>query len=141
MGEISQGLTFPSQKDIVMLNREHIRRTGGNSAGAGKFHNENSLLWVLDAIRYSDYYPTVSQKAAILAWAIINGHVFIDGNKRTGMMAMMIFLRQNGFALQALHEEIVDVAVRVANAHEERYDREKFERWVSAHLTLLVPPT
>ena len=96
MGETSQGLTYPTHENIVKLNRRNIQRTGGNLAGAGKFHNESSLLWVLDAIQHplfgEDLYPTISQKAAVLAWTIINGHVFIDGNKRTGMWAIMTFL-------------------------------------------------
>lgn len=95
------GLNYPSFEDIVNTNIKLIRETGGNIAGAGRFQNENSLNWVLEAIQDPVYYPTISDKASILAWAIIDGHVFIDGNKRTGLMSMMIFLIQNGFYISA----------------------------------------
>ncbi len=145
MGETSQGLTFPTKADIVKLNREHIQRTGGNRDRAGQFHNENSLSWVLEAIQHPLFgqhqYPTVAEKAAILAWAIINSHVFMDGNKRTGMMTMMIFLRQNGFILQASDDEIIKVAVQVANAREENFTQAQFTKWVQQHIRPIVPST
>jgi death-on-curing protein len=144
MGEAGQGLTFPTRDNIVRLNREHIHRTGGNRDGAGRFLNENSLEWVLEAIQHplfgQDLYPAISQKAAILAWTIINGHVFLDGNKRTGMSAMMIFLRLNGFLLVASDEVIIEVAIRVATARESNYSQEAFMSWVSKHMELLLPP-
>lgn len=141
MGETSQGLTYPTYENIVDLNIRQIQRTGGNLDGAGKFHNENSLLWVLDAIQHPLYYPTISQKAAALAWTIINGHVFIDGNKRTGISALMIFLRLNGFRLAGTDAEIMRVAIQVANAHGENYTREQFAEWVKKHLMFILPPT
>ncbi|MCA9923915.1 MAG: type II toxin-antitoxin system death-on-curing family toxin [Anaerolineales bacterium] len=141
MGEVSQGLNFPSQENIIKLNQEHIRRTGGNLDGAGKFHNEGSLNWVLEAIQYpifgQDLYPTISEKAAILAWTIINGHVFLDGNKRTGISAMEIFLRLNGFFLSARDSEFIEVAILAANAHENEYTNKDFHQWVRNHLRLL----
>lgn len=117
MGETGQGLSFPTRQNIIDLNVKHLRRTGGHEAKAGQFHNENSLIWVLEAIQHplfgQDPYPTISEKAAILAWTIINGHVFQDGNKRTGMSTMMIFLIKNGFYLDATDEEIISIAVQV----------------------------
>lgn len=145
MGKTGSGLSYPTIEDIANLNRKLIQQTGGNHDGAGYFLNKGSLEWVLDAIQYPLFgeiqYQTISEKAAILAWTIINGHVFIDGNKRTGILAMMIFLRKNGFFLSAPEDEIVDIAVKVAAARERAYTQEEFKEWTTNHLKLLMPPS
>ena len=145
MGETGQNLVFPTKEDIAALNRSHILQTGGFLEGAGKFHNESSLEWVLEAIQYplfgSQPYPTISEKAGILGWVIIHNHVFHDGNKRTGMITVMAFLEINGFYLHAGDEEILEVAVRVANPSPTNYSKEKFIQWVKNHLDVLIPPS
>lgn len=144
MGTIGSGLTYPSIEEIIETNKLLIRETGGNLGGAGLFHNEGSLRWVLDAIQYPsfgiDLYPAISDKAAILAWSIIDGHVFIDGNKRTGLMVMMGFLEQNGFYISATEGELFEVTLRVATASICSYTKEGFTEWVSSHMKLLYPP-
>lgn len=138
------GLTYPSIENIVNANIKLIRETGGDVDSAGHFHNESSLNWVLDAIQYpvfdTEPYPTISDKASLLAWTIIDGHVFIDGNKRTGLISMMLFLEQNGFYISARENELFDVAHKVATASICGYTREQFTVWIRKHMKLLYPP-
>lgn len=47
--------------------------------------------------------------AAILCEAIVRGHPYIDGNKRTGFLAAFAFLSINGIDLNADEDEVVDV--------------------------------
>jgi len=60
-----------------------------------------------------DPYPTIFEKAALLAWRIIKGHIFLDGNKRTGMEACRLLLDINGYDL-LINQEVVGVALQVA---------------------------
>ena len=55
----------------------------------------------------SEFFPTLYDKAAALAEAIINFHVFVDGNKRTALLAASAMLQLNGMCLDAPHEEEV----------------------------------
>ena len=43
-----------------------------------------------------ELYPTVAEKAASLAFSLINDHPFLDGNKRAVHAAMGVFLILNG---------------------------------------------
>ena len=43
-----------------------------------------------------ELYRGLFEKAAVLARGIICDHVFVDGNKRTGLAAAAVFLEQNG---------------------------------------------
>ena len=45
--------------------------------------------------------------AATYAHGIVRNHPFIDGNKRTGLMAAYVFLGANGLRLRASEEDAV----------------------------------
>ena len=76
--------------DIVEINRRMISHFGGIFfQGDDNLANRGSLEYVLAEIYGSLYgqelYPDIFQKAGLIAWRIIVGHIFHDGNKRTGM--------------------------------------------------------
>jgi len=134
-------LIFPTREDIIKLNRRHIEKSRNFYVGLDNLRNSNSLEWVLEAIQYPlfgvDNYPTLAEKAAILAWTIIDGHVFYDGNKRTGMSALDILIRQNGYQLDASNDEFVEIALRIANKNPEQdYTFDEFAEWVRDKLIL-----
>jgi len=61
-----------------------------------------------------DLYPDVFQKAAALLESLANNHPFIDGNKRTAITSSAIFLRQNGYLLEASQHELERFTLSVA---------------------------
>jgi prophage maintenance system killer protein len=44
-------------------------------------------------------YTTLFEKVAALGLGMVQGHVFLNGNKRSGLMAMVMMLRINGWDL------------------------------------------
>jgi len=133
-------LKLPTREDIVRTNRLHIELTGGDYQGPDNLLYPGSLEWVLEAIQYPlsdiDLYPSVAEKAARLAWTIIRGHVFRDGNKRTGMSALQAMIRLNGYRLDVTADEIVEIALGIAGGYEEDYSYEEFVRWVRSKIRL-----
>ncbi len=108
-------LTVP---DVIEINRRMIAHFGGIFfEGDDNLANRGSLEYVLAEIHGSLYeqelYPDLFQKAGLIAWRIITGHIFHDGNKRTGMESCRLFLELNGYILK-MDMEIVDVALRIA---------------------------
>jgi len=59
-------------------------------------------------------YPSLFQKAAVLARGLICDHCFTDGNKRTGMVAAAIFLGVNGYRFRPPWEKVVELARLIA---------------------------
>jgi death-on-curing protein len=51
-------------------------------------------------------YPGVWQKAGAFMHSLIANHPFMDGNKRTGLVATMDFLDRNGIATEPLDEDL-----------------------------------
>jgi death-on-curing protein len=130
----------PTWEDIILLNHRLIEETGGLWIGPDNLRNSGSLKWVLEAIQYPlfgfDLYPTLAEKAALLAWIIIDDHVFHDGCKRTGMAALEVFILLNGYRLGASGDEIRDVAILVAQSTQIGYTRDDFVSWVRGKICL-----
>ena len=61
-----------------------------------------------------DLYPTLLEKAARLGYGLINNHPFIDGNKRTGTHAMLVFLGVNQVFLEYDDAALIETILRVA---------------------------
>ena len=112
--------------DVLEINRRMIQTFGGIFfEGDDNLGNPGSLEYILEAVQGSlfgyDPYPTLVEKAAALAWRIIAGHVFHDGNKRTGMEACRLLLDLNGYVMR-IDAKVVDVAVRIASGKMEFTD-------------------
>jgi death-on-curing protein len=60
---------------------------------------EGALARPLWHAQYGD--PDVAHLAAVLAHGIAEGQHFMDGNKRTAFLAMVVFLARNGHGLSA----------------------------------------
>jgi len=54
-------------------------------------------------------------QAAALAHGIAERQVFIDGNKRTAVLALRYFLEENGFVLSASEDQLFDWMVSLAH--------------------------
>ena len=60
-------------------------------------------------------YKTIEAKAARLGYSLVNNHPFVDGNKRTGMMAMLLFFEINGAGREYTDEEVIRVGLALAD--------------------------
>jgi death-on-curing protein len=142
MGTTSRAIVFPTHDDIVEINRYHIESTGGFHDGGNNIINLGSLKWVLDAIQHPlfgvDQYPSIAEKAAILSWKITAGHVFFDGNKRTGTSALLIFLQANGYRLDASHDDIIDMMLHISSPEKEIFDYEDYVEWIRDKIAIIT---
>ncbi|MBI5420800.1 MAG: type II toxin-antitoxin system death-on-curing family toxin [Parcubacteria group bacterium] len=77
-----------------------------------------------------ELYPTLHDKAAVYARTIIQNHPFLDGNKRTGMTAAFVFLKNNGYKSTAERGEIEKGALEII---EKRLDIEAIASWLKHH--------
>ena len=62
----------------------------------------------------NDLYPSIYDKAAQLCYGISNNHPFTDGNKRTALHSMYVYLIINGFDITATQQEVEDLIINVA---------------------------
>jgi len=74
--------------------------------------------------------PDVADLAAAYGCGIARNHPFIDGNKRTAFVAVELFLRLNGQALQAEDSECVLTMLAVADGS---LSEPAFATWLRLH--------
>jgi death-on-curing protein len=67
-----------------------------------------------------DLYPTIHLKAAALMESLVRNHPLIDGNKRLGFAATIVFYALNGWRLQLPQQDAaVDLVLGVATGEVE----------------------
>ena len=62
----------------------------------------------------NDLYPSLYDKVAQLCYGIVKNHPFTDGNKRTALHSMYVYLIINGFDIIATQQEVEDLIINVA---------------------------
>jgi len=62
----------------------------------------------------NDAYPTLVEKAAALVHSAVRNHALVDGNKRLGLMLIVVFLGVNGVRLHASNDQAYDFIVAIA---------------------------
>lgn len=103
-----------SEETILRIHDEQIEEHGG----ANGVRDENALLAALaspwSGFGNHELYPSTEEKASRLCYEIITQHPFVDGNKRTGLMALLIVLLHAGKHLDARHSSLISLAKSVA---------------------------
>ena len=62
----------------------------------------------------NDLYPSIYDKAAQLCYGLANNHPFTDGNKRTALHSMYVYLIINGFDITATQQDVENMIIGVA---------------------------
>ena len=123
--------------EIASLNQEAVRRFGGlSNSGAEGFLNRDRLEYVLESTLFPVFghspYPTAVDKIAAIAQANISRHVFLDGNKRTGLAVIYALAHMNGFSFRPTRED-EDFMVRIAS---EKLSPRQVAAWLKKRLSV-----
>lgn len=119
-----------SKNQILMLHSQLIEETGGTDGIRDEGLLESALNAPFQSFSGVESYPSIEQKAARLGFGIIKNHAFLDGNKRIGAHAMLVFLLLNDIELDYSQEELVEIVLKVA-ASEATFDG--LLAWIISH--------
>ena len=87
-----------------------LEQFGGLAGGGPRGESYEGVEAAVQAVKNS-YYETVEELAAAYAVYLVQGHVFLDGNKRTGAAAMLTFLEANGVSVKIPPEELASMMI------------------------------
>ena len=65
----------------------------------------------------NDLYPSIYDKAAQLCYGVANNHPFTDGNKRTALHSMYVYLIINRFDIMATQQDVENMIIDVASGN------------------------
>ena len=119
-----------TKSQILLLHEQLITETGGSSGLRDEGMLDSALNAPFQTFGKEDMYPSLQQKAARLCFGLVKNHPFVDGNKRIGAHAMLVFLALNGVELQHSQAELSDVILQLAAGEIEATD---LLRWILEH--------
>lgn len=113
-------------ESVVTMHGYMIEETGGTEGIRDKKSLDSALNSPFHTAGGKDLFPTKLEKAARLGYGIIANHPFVDGNKRAGIHAMILFLDLNGIHIEFNNKELIDLGLGVASGQLKYEDVYKF---------------
>ena len=101
-------------KIILRLHDLSIITYGGSQGIRDRGLMESAIARPYQTFGGEYLYPTVFEKAAALVESILINHPFIDGNKRTGFLAMLLMLELGNLKITATNTAIYNFTIQIS---------------------------
>ena len=101
-------------KIILRLHDLSIITYGGSQGIRDQGLMESAIARPYQTFDGEDLYPTVFEEAAALTESIIINHPFIDGNKRTGLLAMLVILEIGNSKITASNDDTYNFTIQIS---------------------------
>lgn len=115
---------------ILFIHHRLIETTGGSHGIRDLGGLQAAAARPQATFEGKELYPDLFAKAAALLESLIRNHPFVDGNKRTAIASTGLFLRQNGWAVEATQEELYAFTMRMATGESSLPEG---RGWLAAH--------
>lgn len=112
-------MKYVTKKMVMVINRL-VTEISGGAKSDGDYIRPGQNLGFVDVIHKNVVfgeviYPDIYSMAGAYMFYIIKNHIFLDGNKRTGLAAAVSFLEINGVYLAPFDEDSVfDFVIGIA---------------------------
>lgn len=105
---------YLSLEEILRLHFQVIEDFGGLHGVRDEGRLASLVVAPKQEVFGVEQYLDIFQKAAVYTRNLIGDHPFVDGNKRTAVTVVGIFLERNGYHLTASSKDLEDFAVHIA---------------------------
>ena len=114
---------------IIAIHDEQLEQFGGPSGLRDRGLLESALARPLNQYAYGK--DDLAALAAAYGFGLAKNHSFVDGNKRTALLAIVTFLGLNGREFTASETEAAVTMLGVASGE---IDEEELARWIGANV-------
>ncbi|HJY31078.1 MAG TPA: type II toxin-antitoxin system death-on-curing family toxin [Pyrinomonadaceae bacterium] len=95
------------EETLIAIHHRQIAEHGGGEGLRDEGLLSSALARPQNLLAYGDAPPDLASLAAAYAYGIARNHPFVDGNKRTALVAARTFLILNGVDLDATQDDKV----------------------------------
>ena len=106
---------FLSLDEVLSLHDEQIAGYGGLDGIRDKGLLESAVAMPQMTFGGEYLHQNLFEMAAAYAFHIAENQPFLDGNKRTGLMAALVFLDINGYVVLDEEMRLYDAMIAIAN--------------------------
>jgi death-on-curing protein len=103
-----------SKETILRIHELSIIQYGGLNGIRDEGLMESAIARPYQTFGGEDLYPSAIMKAAAIAESIIINHPFVDGNKRTGFLAMLAVLEEKNISIIAANTDIYFFVIKIS---------------------------
>jgi death-on-curing protein len=122
--------------DLVLdFHAEQLALFGGADGIRDRGLLESALARPINKFAYGE--TNIAALAAAYGFGIARNHAFVDGNKRTALASMFVFLGLNGIDLDATQEEATAIVLGLAAGE---IPEEVLANWIADHMKPLDAP-
>jgi death-on-curing protein len=107
-------MKYLTAEQVLFIHARLIAETGGEHGVLNLGLLQSAVARPQATFDGRDLYPELFSKAAALLESLIGNHAFVDGNKRTAITAVGLFLRLNGYRLTGSNQELESFTLQCA---------------------------
>ena len=104
---------FLTVEEVVAIHADQIAQYGGDSGLRDRGLLESAVRAAENVAAYAESFDLYDLAAAYI-FHIAESQPFVDGNKRAALASGLVFLHQNGIALEDPDERLYDVMITIA---------------------------
>jgi death-on-curing protein len=120
--------TFLSLAEVLEIHKDQVDRYGG-APGIRDIELLKSAIGMPSATYGGQFLHTdIYEMAAAYLFHLVKNHPFVDGNKRVGAVAALVFLYLNGFDFDASEDDLAETVLSVARSERDKADVAVFIR-------------
>lgn len=120
-----------TKQQILLLHSQLIKSFGGSDLIRDEGLLDSAINTPFQTFDGVELYPSLLHKAARLCFDLVKNHPFVDGNKRIGAHAMLVFLSINNVELKYSDNDLIDLILSVASS--ESNDKHILQ-WLQQHI-------
>ena len=124
---------YLSIEELKEIHRKIIEETGGSLGILFPGNLEICVEVVKHKIFGLNPYKDIIEKAASLLYNIVKLHPFLDGNKRTAIVATAVFLDLNGFEMLIEPKEAISFLLKLSKCS---IDYENTIKWLERRVNI-----
>ncbi len=107
-------MQFLELDDVIEIHAGQIADYGGSDGLRDLGLLESALAQPEAGFGGQYLHADIFEMAAAYMFHLVMNHPFIDGNKRVGLEAALVFLEINSVAIEASDDELVDLVLKTA---------------------------
>lgn len=117
---------FLDLEDVLAIHADQISRYGGNCSVRDMGLVESAISVVQASFAGQFAHVNIYEMAAAYLYHLVMNHPFVDGNKRTGTVCAIVFLKLNGINVKLSNETLADFVLAIAKGQKNKSEVTKF---------------
>lgn len=115
-------IDFLDLEDVTTIHADQLALFGGGDGLRDVGLLESAIAQPQASFGGEYVHEDLFAMAAAYLFHIVQNHPFIDGNKRTGLLAALVFLDDNGISIESHSESLYEMTIAVAEGRMNKSD-------------------